>query len=98
MLPRAYARAGAARTDQIERAPMIQPNDPQPAWPRLGATVAGGPVTCSLCGCRLTMLDSPTESWTHFSPLGGRDARGCRVACVDLPHDASGRALLGVPA
>ena len=82
---------------------MIHPSDPQPAWPRLGASIAGGPVTCALCGCRLTTeVTDPAElgatTWTHFSPLGGRDARGCRVACVDLPHDAAGRALLGVPA
>ena len=82
---------------------MIHPSDPQPAWPRLGTSVVGGPVTCALCGCRLTSdtADATVAApvvWTHFSPLGGRDARGCRVACVDLPHDAAGRALLGVPA
>ena len=78
---------------------MIQPTDSQPAWPRVSSRVAGGPVTCVVCGCRLTIdPGSQSESWTHFSPLGGRDARGCRVDCVDLPHDASGRALVGVPA
>ena len=79
---------------------MIHPSDPQPAWPRLGASIAGGPVTCAVCGCRLTHATTASDPscWTHFSPLGGRDARGCRVACVDLPHDAAGRALLGVPA
>ncbi len=77
---------------------MIHPSDTQPSWPRLGASVAGGPVTCALCGCRLTSAAAEADVWTHFSPLGGRDARGCRVACVDLPHDAAGRALLGVPA
>jgi hypothetical protein len=78
---------------------MIHPADPQPAWPRGTASVAGGPVTCIACGCRLTTAGGASPgAWAHFSPLGGRDARGCRVACVDLPHDASGRALLGVPA
>ena len=78
---------------------MIQPSDLQPAWPRGTASVAGGPVTCIACGCRLTPAGgAPPDTWTHFSPLGGRDARGCRVTCVDLPHDASGRALLGVVA
>jgi hypothetical protein len=50
-----------------------------------------GPVTCAACGCR---LESAGEGATfrHFSPLGGRDARGCRVACADLTHDVSGRA------
>jgi hypothetical protein len=78
---------------------MIHPSDPQPAWPRGTASVAGGPVTCIACGCRLTN-EGPagSSSWTHFSPLGGRDARGCRVACVGLPHDASGRALFSVSA
>ncbi len=78
---------------------MIQPTEPQPTWPRVGSSIAGGPVTCAVCGCRLTTDDpSDPSGWTHFSPLGGRDARGCRVACVDLPHDAAGRALMGVPA
>jgi hypothetical protein len=31
------------------------------------------------------------DTWFHFNPLGGRDARGCRVNCVDAAHDASGR-------
>jgi len=78
---------------------MIQPTDPQPTWPRTVTQVAGGPVTCVVCGCRLTTDDQTAPGvWHHFSPLGGRDARGCRVACVELPHDASGLALLGVPA
>jgi hypothetical protein len=78
---------------------MIHPSDPQPAWPRGQVALAGGPVTCVACGCRLTAADPAAPSvWTHFSPLGGRDARGCRVACVDLAHDATGRTLLGVPA
>jgi hypothetical protein len=50
-----------------------------------------GPVTCQTCGCRLTSADG---EWFHFGALAGRDARGCRVACVELPHDASGRAEL----
>jgi hypothetical protein len=78
---------------------MIHPTDPRPVWPRVGSPVAGGPVTCALCGCRLESVDRDAPGvWTHFLPLGGRDARGCRVACVDLPHDAAGRALIGIPA
>ncbi len=78
---------------------MIHPTDPQPSWPRFGSTGAGGPVTCATCGCRLESIDASAPGvWTHFSPLGGRDARGCRVGCVDLPHDRTGRTLLGVPA
>ncbi|HET9757907.1 MAG TPA: hypothetical protein VFP66_15490 [Candidatus Limnocylindrales bacterium] len=49
---------------------------------------AGAPVTCSSCGCRLFQTG---EAWFHFNPLGGRDARGCRVACADAAHDATGR-------
>jgi hypothetical protein len=49
------------------------------------------PVTCSACGCRLEAIDG---TWRHFNPLGGRDARGCRVACVDADHDETGRSLV----
>lgn len=52
---------------------------------------SGGPVTCSACGCRLERA-ADRGAWVHFSPMGGRDARGCRVACADDAHDASGRA------
>jgi hypothetical protein len=85
--------------DTIERPLVIHPSDSQPAWPRGQVAVAGGPVTCLTCGCRLTTDESSAAGvWTHFAPLGGRDARGCRVDCVDLAHDRSGRAILGVPA
>jgi hypothetical protein len=53
----------------------------------------GGPVTCAACGCRLQESGSGEAAWYHFTPLGGRDARGCRVACVELPHDALGQAI-----
>ena len=49
------------------------------------------PVTCASCGCRLVVAG---EVGFHFSPLGGRDARGCRVTCADAAHDLSGRPLL----
>lgn len=53
-----------------------------------------GPVTCAACGCRLEHgTAAGRDVWHHFSPMGGRDARGCRVDCVDAPHDASGYAL-----
>ena len=51
-----------------------------------------GPVTCAACGCRLSMNG---DAWFHFNPLGGRDARGCRVDCADAAHDASGSPDLG---
>jgi len=53
------------------------------------------PVTCDACGCRLEAVGLPgQEGWFHFGRMGGRDARGCRVACVELEHDAAGRAAL----
>ena len=57
-----------------------------------GATEArNGPVTCATCGCRLEASADGRDAWFHFAPMGGRDARGCRVACADSAHDASGR-------
>ncbi len=51
-------------------------------------------LTCTVCGCRLTARTSvsdggtqgPDSAWRHFAGLGGRDARGCRVECMDEPH------------
>lgn len=54
-----------------------------------------GPVTCEACGCRLQPSLGAREAWFHFAPMGGRDARGCRVACVERAHDAHGRAAAG---
>jgi len=49
-------------------------------------------VTCLRCGCRLRREDSVAgiAEWYHFSPLGGRDARGCLIDCADVAHDALG--------
>jgi hypothetical protein len=53
------------------------------------------PVTCLACGCRLEAVGPLDDaSWFHFGRLGGRDARGCRVACIDAPHDVEGHAAL----
>jgi len=53
------------------------------------------PVTCSACGCRLESVEGDRAvSWFHYGRISGRDARGDRVACIDAPHDAEGRALL----
>jgi hypothetical protein len=50
-----------------------------------------GPVTCATCGCRLEQVGPDrAAAYFHFSPLGGRDARGCRIECVELPHDVRG--------
>jgi hypothetical protein len=61
---------------------------------------ADGPVVCRVCGCRLeapaSWFDNDGEqagTWRHFEGLPGRDARGCRVACVDLGHGRDGRVL-----
>ena len=52
------------------------------------------PVTCLACGCRLERDATAMDAWRHFGALGGRDARGCRPACVDLAHDERGRAAI----
>jgi hypothetical protein len=53
------------------------------------------PVTCVACGCRLeSMSANGAGTWAHFGRLGGRDARGCRVPCVDADHDRTGRPIL----
>jgi hypothetical protein len=53
-----------------------------------GGTAA--PVTCAACGCRLAVTG---DAWFHFNPIGGRDARGCRIACADAAHDATGHPI-----
>jgi hypothetical protein len=71
-----------------------------PTAPQLGPTPAvrdgrAAPVTCASCGCRLHAVGhAGAEAWFHFSPLAGRDARGCRVDCADAAHDAAGRPSL----
>ena len=70
--------------------PMLHPSDPELRRPIAVRGGQGAPVTCASCGCRL----APTgETWFHFNPIGGRDARGCRVSCADAAHDATGRAI-----
>ena len=69
-----------------------------PAFDTSGLTEAhashAGPVTCSACGCRLQRSADSGSVWFHFAPIGGRDARGCRVGCADAAHDAKGRVLV----
>lgn len=57
-----------------------------------GAELRTGPVTCSACGCRLQRTGP--ERYGHFSPMAGRDARGCKVDCADAAHDRAGRPLV----
>lgn len=75
------------------RPQMIHPPGPE-AHPVLAVRDGrGAPVTCADCGCRLQAVGHPgAEAWFHFNPLGGRDARGCRVDCSDAAHDTAGRA------
>jgi hypothetical protein len=67
---------------------MIHPSDSQAVRPSAVRDGQGAPVTCAACGCRLSQTG---DAWFHFSPIGGRDARGCRIGCADAAHDASGR-------
>jgi hypothetical protein len=69
---------------------MIHPSEPELRRPLAVRGGQGAPVTCAACGCRLAATG---DAWFHFNPLGGRDARGCRVACADAAHDTSGRAI-----
>jgi hypothetical protein len=76
---------------------MIHPPDPKllPDFVVRDGRVA--PVTCATCGCRLQPVGHRgAEAWFHFTPLAGRDARGCRVGCADATHDAGGRAALAL--
>lgn len=44
------------------------------------------PITCATCGCRL-VAQRAQGPWTHFEgPNPERDARGCQVPCLELPH------------
>jgi len=53
------------------------------------------PVTCAACGCRLEAASGARDGeYHHFRPFNGRDARGCRVDCVELVHDSTGRPAL----
>ncbi len=70
---------------------MFRPVDAESSSLRRGRT----PVTCVACGCRLEAATGARDGeYRHFQPFGGRDARGCRVDCVTLVHDATGRPVL----
>lgn len=66
--------------------------------PRSEGAVRDGqlaPVTCAACGCRLEASGTADEApWFHFGRMGGRDARGCRPACIDAAHDRGGQPIL----
>jgi transcription initiation factor TFIIIB Brf1 subunit/transcription initiation factor TFIIB len=70
---------------------MIHPSDSETARPLAVRDGHGAPVTCAACGCRLRSAIADNDiAWFHFDPMGGRDARGCRVDCVDQAHDVAG--------
>ncbi|HSK53588.1 MAG TPA: hypothetical protein VLA44_12590 [Clostridia bacterium] len=69
---------------------MIHPSDSDIQRPQAVRDGHGAPVTCASCGCR---LEGHGGAWFHFNPLGGRDARGCRIACADAAHDTTGRPI-----
>ncbi len=83
------ASASARQYDHKVNA-MIHPSEPDLGRPLAVRAGQGAPVTCVTCGCRLAATG---DAWFHFNPLGGRDARGCRIACADAAHDTSGRAI-----
>lgn len=69
---------------------MLHPSDPELRRPLAVRDGQSAPVTCASCGCRLAATG---EAWFHFSPMAGRDARGCRVSCADAAHDATGQPI-----
>jgi hypothetical protein len=80
----------SARPQHDKVIAMLHPSDPELHHPLAVRGGQAAPVTCAACGCRLAATG---DAWFHFNPLGGRDARGCRVACADAAHDTSGRAI-----
>jgi hypothetical protein len=69
---------------------MLETNDGRDAHAVRDGQLAA--VTCHACGCRLEAIESPSgTAWFHFGRMGGRDARGDRVACIELAHDSWGR-------
>jgi hypothetical protein len=69
---------------------MMHPTDPTTPTYRVVRDGQGAPVTCAACGCRLELSASDPATWFHFGRFAGRDARGCRVPCVELGHDEMG--------
>ncbi len=80
---------GSATPKSDEVIAMLHRSEPE-SRPLAVRDGTSGPVTCASCGCRLAQTG---EAWFHFNPIGGRDARGCRVVCADAAHDATGRAV-----
>jgi len=69
---------------------MIPPSDAKAGSTSAVRDGRDAPVTCATCGCRLTAGE---DAFYHFNPLGGRDARGCRIDCAAAAHDVQGRPI-----
>ena len=69
---------------------MIHPSDSKAGSASAVRDGRDAPVTCAACGCRLTPGE---DAFYHFNPLGGRDARGCRIDCAVAAHDVQGRPI-----
>jgi hypothetical protein len=53
-----------------------------------------GPVTCAICGCRVTEVSGlEGTAWRHFQLVPGQDARGCRPSCLEELHGSDGNVL-----
>jgi hypothetical protein len=78
---------------------MMQPSESDGLRTKAVRDGQRAPVTCAECGCRLERASSiELPTWFHFGRFGGRDARGDRVDCIELPHDALGLPVAAVPA
>jgi len=69
---------------------MIHPSDNEIRPTSAVRDGRDAPVTCAACGCRLSATG---DTFMHFNPIGGRDARGCRIDCADAAHDVTGRPI-----
>lgn len=75
---------------------MMIPRDADTSRWRALRPDASGPVTCTVCGCRLT--DAPGlvgNAWRHFQTSPDTDARGDRPRCLEDLHDRSGYPMSG---
>jgi hypothetical protein len=88
-LPRTVADASTSRHSE-EVIAMLHRSESELRHPLAVRGGTAAPVTCAACGCRLAATG---DAWFHFNPIGGRDARGCRITCADAAHDATGHPI-----
>jgi hypothetical protein len=72
---------------------MIHPSDSDKTGYRAVRDGQDAPVTCVTCGCRLEHAGPSEATWFHFGRFAGRDARGCRVRCIEAAHDGFGEPI-----